>query len=106
MSTQATIGNFYKLVTTAGTPVALGASTVKFSTLSLLGYKADGTENLSNVKWRPVDGQWKTLPPGVEEIIPIPPGSFLRASQIEIDSAYDGDGVLANYTVNTVYEGP
>ena len=106
MSTQATIDNFYKLTTTPGTAVTLGASTVKFSTVSLLGYKADGTVNTGNVKWRPKDGQWKTLPPGVEEIIPIPPGSFLRASQIEIDADTSGDGVLCNYTAAVVYEGP
>lgn len=107
MSTQATVTNFYKLSTTPGTAVALGASTVKCSTLSLIGFKSDGVTNVGNVKWRPgSSGQWKTIEPGVEEIIPIPEGSFIRASQIELDVATSGDGVLAQYTAAVVYEGP
>lgn len=106
MSTQATIGSAYKLSTTPGTAVALGVSTLKFSSLILRGYKADGTVNTNNVKYRPVDGEYITIEPGTERVVPIPDGSFLRASQIELDVTTSGDGVQYEYTAAVVYEGP
>jgi len=107
MSTQSTIANAFKTSTTPGTPVALGLSTVRFNKLDLAGYQSPGIANASDVKWRPVGSTgWNTIFPGTTFPVPIPEGTFLRASQIEIDVAQSGDGVQLNYSSAVVYEGP
>lgn len=107
MSTQATIADFFKTSTTPGTPVVLGASTVRFNNLTLSGWKNATTLNAADVKWRPVGGTgWNIISPGVYFPVAIPAGTFLRASQIEIDVTTSGDGVHADYSSAVVYEGP
>lgn len=108
MATQATVADFYKTSTTPGTPVALGSSSLKFSSLRLLGYKAAGVPNAGNVKWRFAGSTgWSTIATETGDDLSalIKPGSFLKASQIEIDVATSGDGVYAIYTSSVVYEG-
>jgi hypothetical protein len=107
MTSQATILDFYTLVPTPGTPVVLGATTLKFNRLTISGWKSANVMNLGDVKWRPVGGVgWNTISPGQDYPIPIMDQTFLRASQIEIDAAQAGDGVHASYLSAIVYEGP
>lgn len=106
MAANATAGDFYKTSTTPGTPVALGASTVRFHALTLHGYKSAGTANTSDVKFRPTGGSgWITIPTETSWTVPIPEGCQLDASQFEIDVATSGDGVLATYFSKQLYTG-
>jgi hypothetical protein len=104
MSTHATITSEYLIPATPGTPVDLGASTVRFNELILRGYKAKGTVNTGNVYYRPEGGEWVTIEPGTEFRVPI--AGWIRADQVEIDSVQSGDGVQYVATAAVVYEGP
>ena len=105
MSTHATITCDYLIPTTPGTAEALGASSVRYHRLILRGYKAKDTANTGNVYYRPVGGQWIGIEPGTERLVPIPDGAWIRANQIEIDSAQAGDGVQFDGGAAVVYEG-
>lgn len=107
MATSASISDFYKLSTTPGTAVALGARTVKFNTVTFYGFKADGVVNTNDVKFRPVGGTgWLTVSPGSSKVVTAPNGSFYRADQFEIDVTTSGDGVYAICGAAIIYEGP
>ena len=106
MSTQATLISGYTTSTTPGTEVALGASTLKFSNLIIRGWKAIDTVNADTVYIRPVAGEWIDIEPGTERTIQIPSGSFIRASQIEMDVTVSGDGVQYDGSAAVGYEGP
>lgn len=105
MSTEATLNSFFKTSTTPGTPVVLGASTLKMQSVRLLGWRADGILNVGNVKWRANGGAWSTIEPGTEETI-IEGIGYVRASTIEIDVANSGDGVQVKYVQSVTYTAP
>lgn len=106
MPARASLSDFYKTSSTSGTPVALGASSIKFHTLRLSGYKAADTANTENVKWRPVDGTgWNVIAPEGSDSITAPPGTYFSADQFEIDVEFNGDGFYVTYVSAVVYEG-
>lgn len=107
MATTADLLDFYKLVTTAGTPVALGTSATKFRTVTFFGCKAAKTDNTGVVYIRPAGGTgWAPLYPGGMITFTAIDSRPFTAAQFEIDSATNGDGVLAMTQNPGGYDGP
>ena len=107
MATNPTLSDFYKLVTTAGTPVALGTSGTTFQTVTFVGCKAAKTDNTGTVYIRYTGGTgWIPLGPGAFITINSTTTRPLTAAQFEIDSATNGDGVLAMTQQQVGYDGP
>lgn len=102
----ATPADFFKTSSTPGTPVVLGASTIKFQSVTFLGYKSAGVSNVGNVKVRPVGGSgWIVIAPQTDWELPVPRGTYFDASQFEIDVDESGDGVYVLYGSAVVYAG-
>ena len=107
MATTASGTDFYKLVTTAGTPVALGTSATKFRTVSFFGCKAAKTDNTGVVYIRFAGGTgWAPLYPGGMITFTAIDSRPYGADQFEIDSANNGDGVLAMTQNPGGFDGP
>jgi hypothetical protein len=107
MATTATMTDFYKLVATAGTPVALGTSATKFRTVTFFGCKAAKTDNTGLVYIRPSGGTgWAPLYPGGALTYTAIDSRPFSADQFEIDAATNGDGVLAVIQTTPAYDGP
>jgi len=107
MATAQTVTDFYKLVTIAGTPVALGLSTVKFRNVTFVGCKAAKTNNTDTVYIRFAGGTgWLPLAPGNYVNFKTIDSRPYTAAQFEIDSVSNGDGVLAMTENSDSYDGP
>jgi len=107
MANTATPSDFFKVPDSSAEWVYLGASTVRFNTITLCGYKSSGTANTGNIRFRPVNGEgYITLRPEESYVLTAPQGSFYRADQFQIYSETAADGVYAIYAAAIVYEGP
>lgn len=112
MAITATPGDFFSVPEFAETWTPLGDGSVRFTTITLSGYKSvdeDGEPqaNTGNVRIRPTGALGAVnIWPEAEYVITAPPGSFYRTSQFEVYSEEEGDGVYAIYGAATVYDGP
>jgi hypothetical protein len=107
MPTTATPVDFFKVPDSAETWTALGASTVKFNSITLSGYKSAGVANTGNIRFRPSNGSgYVTIEPENDYTVTAPSGTFYRASQFELYSETAADGLYAIYSSAVVYDGP
>ena len=108
MATTAVGTDFYKLVATAGVPVALGLAATKFSSITFVGCKSAKTNNTDTVYIRFAGGTgWLPLAPGNYSTWDSKDSRPFTAAMFELDSVTNGDGVLA-ITQNppNTYDGP
>lgn len=107
MPNVATPADFFILPASADTWTDLGASTVRFNTMTVSGYKASGTANTGNVRLRPTSGEgYIIIEPETDYVITAPQGSFYRANQFQVYAEESGDGLYCIYSSAIVYEGP
>ncbi len=107
MPTTAVGTDFYKLVTTAGTPVALGLATTTFRNVLFVGCRAAKINNTDTVYIRFAGGTgWLPLAPGNFTNWTAADSRPYTAAMFEIDSAVNGDGVLAITENPDGYDGP
>lgn len=96
--TPTIITPFTKTVAATGTPEALGADTVEFTTITFVGKKAARTSNTSTVYVQFVssnDAPGIPITSGDVKTVNAPTGKVFNASQFYIDVETNGDGVLA-----------
>lgn len=104
MATNATLSDLHKAPSSIDTWVALGDSSVRFSSIAITGQKSDSSYNAGNLFLRRKDGTgFYTLAPGFPFALDAPPGTYLNASQIEVKIETSGDGAFAMYAAATLY---
>lgn len=99
MSSTASIESLIKTVASAGTPEAVGGD-VEFVSLTLIGKSAENTPNNGVVTIQSDavnNGGGIKLSPEALYTINAPEHSTLKLSQVFLDVAVDGDGVVAFY---------
>ena len=107
MSRAITTDSFYKLVASAGTNVALGASTTRAHKITLRGFKANGSANTGDVHVYFKDQtEYKVLATGAETVFEASAGSSYSLDQIELDADNSADGCLVLTESATIYDGP
>lgn len=97
-----------KTVAATGTPEVLGASTIKFSSVTFIGYKAARTINTGQVWIQSVvtDGaSGFPIPAGGSVTYTAPHGTYFDASMFFIDVETNGDGVVALLLNGIVFDG-
>lgn len=109
MATQAQPSAFYTNPGSTGTWTDVGASTLRFNSVSFAAQKSNGVDNVGNVQIRPnttSNNAARTLLPGEIWNIDAPAGSYFTANQFQINIATAGDGVYVVYSAAIVYDGP
>ena len=91
---KTTIQQGTKLVTTAGTPVALVAASTLVRSVEFIGYKARATANAGAVYIGTKGSQLRTLASAAAVTLPANDGEKIDLASIYIDAATNGDGVL------------
>jgi hypothetical protein len=106
MPSYATNLDFYKNVTTAGTPVVLSSTAILAGTVRLDGLKSSKTENTGPVYIRSVGGVgWLVLYPGSFVTYTTFNKLPYRIDLFEIDAANNGDGVYVTYQPHAGFDG-
>lgn len=85
-----------KQVATPGTPVALGASTQKFTSLEIVARKANKTANTGSVYVGFTPTSLRPLAPGEKWPIALTENNFGTLGTIYVDSDNANDGVIFN----------